>query len=226
MPPKESIYYPAIQPYLQRLGYTCNSKGRGRQVIDFITRGIAQINMDVFGVRSAASRHSTDLEVVAVEVKRHKSRASLRDLNQALSYRRLAHYCYLAMPREYTEKEAMTAADIGIGLLSIGQGKRVHMVSRSTRFQPSESLLREFLRTNLSIAKCSICGSFSLLYDIPKGQQREGGGWRRNVFTPKGKEKWVYFCKQCSTRFQNALSERKLIGHSGKSKRFLLLRVD
>lgn len=208
---KESAYYPAIQSYLRRLGYVCESVGWRRQKIQFITRGIAQITMDVFGIRSAPSRYSTDLEVLAVEVKRSKKRASLRYMHQALNNRRVAHYCYLAMPREYTEKELRIAAEFGIGLLTIGGGQRVRMISRSTRFQPNESLLREFLRRNLGIAQCSICGSFSQLYDIPKGQYREGGGWRRDVFAPEGKDKWVYFCKQCRQRFENVSRERHLL---------------
>jgi eukaryotic-like serine/threonine-protein kinase len=45
-------------------------------------------------------------------------------------------------------------------------------------------LIRQFCRRNLAIAQCSICWNFASLYDIPEGQQREGGGWRKNVFAP------------------------------------------
>jgi hypothetical protein len=41
--PKESVYYPAVQKFLKRLGYVCQSIGRNRKPIPFITKGIGQI---------------------------------------------------------------------------------------------------------------------------------------------------------------------------------------
>lgn len=38
-------------------------------------------------------------------------------------------------------------------------------------------------------------------------QDREGGGWRKNVFAP-GIDRWTYFRKQCRERFENAFTER------------------
>lgn len=55
---------------------------------------------------------------------------------------------------------------------------------------------------------CSIRGNSSSLFDIPKGQKREGGGWRKNVFASE--EKWSYFCKRCRERFENLLTERRM----------------
>jgi len=44
--PKESVYYPAVQKFLNRLGYVCQSIGRNRKPIPFITKGIGQIIVD------------------------------------------------------------------------------------------------------------------------------------------------------------------------------------
>ncbi len=206
--PKESIYYPPVQMFLRKLGYVCESKGRNRKTKPFITKGIGQIIVDVFGIKSPGSPYTNAIEVAAVEVKRRASRASLRDMNQAFNNGKIAHFCYLAMPHHYTDKEMATAAELGIGLLEIRRGSRVVMVAQSRRFQPSPALLREFLRKNLAIAQCSICQNFTSLYDIPKGVTREGGGWRKNVFSVKSK--WAYFCPQCRERFENVFTERRL----------------
>ena len=184
---KESVYYPAVQSFLRGLGYVCESTGRNRKPIPFITKGIGQIIVDAFGIKSPASPHTTAIEVAAVEVKRRTSRAPLRDMNQAFNNSKMANFCYLAMPHAYTEKELATAAELGIGLLEIGRGNRIRMVAQSRRFQPSPALLREFFRKNLNIAQCSICQNFRSLYDIPEGVNREGGGWRKNVFSVKSK---------------------------------------
>lgn len=130
-------------------------------------------------------------------------------MNQALNNSKFAHYCYLAMPHSYSDKERMTAAELGIGLLEIGGRKRVRMESQSRRFEPSNSVLREFLRKNLAIAQCAICQNFTNLYDIPKGQNREGGGWRKNVFATDGR--WTYFCNQCRQRFENLFTRRRML---------------
>jgi hypothetical protein len=205
----ESTYYPAVQDFLIALGYTCESKNRLKQPIHFITRGIGQIVMDVFGIRSAPSQYSAEFEVAAVEVKRSTTRASLRYMNQAVNNSRLAHFCYLAMPRKYSEKEKAVAADLGIGLLRIPLSGKVLLVSQSRRFSPNEAILREFFRKNLAIGQCSICSTFVSLYGLPPEQkQREGGGWRHNAFSRHSK--WVYFCPQCRERFENIFSERRM----------------
>ncbi len=205
---KESIYYKRIQDYLRQQGLTCDSVNRKRETIHFITKGIGQVIMDVFGIRSAKSQYNVDIEIVAVEVKRSTKRASLRNMIQASNASRIAHYCYLAMPHAYTEKEVATAAEIGIGLLQICHHD-VRLITQSRRFTPNPSLIREFLRKNLDIAQCSICQNFSSLYDgLSEGEMREGGAWRKNVFATQSR--WVYFCKQCRTKFENALSLNKL----------------
>jgi hypothetical protein len=136
--------------------------------------------MDVFGIKAAKSQYSTEIELAAVEVRR-STRASLRYMVQAFNNSKMAHYCYLAMPRRYSDKEVAAAAELGIGLLEI-RDEGVRLVAQSRPFQPSGPLIREFLRKNLAIAQCSICENFSTLYDIPGDQMREGGGWRKNVF--------------------------------------------
>jgi hypothetical protein len=206
--PKESVYYPQVQSFLESLDYVCESIGRNRKPIPFITKGIGQIIIDVFGIKAAKSQFSTEIEVMAVEVKRSTRRASLRFMMQAFNNSRMAHYCYLAMPHRYTDKEVASAAELGIGLLEIRK-TNIRLVAQSRRFQPSGPLLREFLRKNLAIAQCSVCENFTSLYDIPEGQMREGGGWRQNVFA--GRSRWVYFCKQCRERFENAFSERRMV---------------
>lgn len=215
---KEASYYPAVQQFLTKRGYVCESIDHKRRRIDFICKGIGQIIIDVFGVKAAPSRYSTDVVIAAVEVKRSRRLASLRAMHQALNNCRLAHYCYLAMPHQFTGKERSAAAELGIGLLTIGNGKNVRLESESRRFQPDGALIRAFLRLRASVAQCTICGNFSSLYDIPKGQHREGGGWRKNAFAP-GNDRWAYFCKQCRERFENAFTERWLRNLKKKVKR-------
>ena len=161
----EWAYYPAVQSYLRRLGYVCESKGSGGKVIPFIMKGSGQIILDVFGIRTPGSPFSSELEVAAVEVKRSTSRASLRYMHQALNSSKIAHKCYLAMPRKYTDKDLKMAAELGIGLLTIRGRNQVRLESESRRFDPNESSLLEFLRRNLAIAKCGICGNFASLFD-------------------------------------------------------------
>jgi hypothetical protein len=212
MPIAESAYYPVVQSFLRRHGYVCESKGSGGRVIPFIMKGSGQIILDVFGIRTPESPFSKELEVAAVEVKRSKSRASLRYMMQTLNSSKIAHKCYLAMPRRYSDRERKAAAELGIGLLTISRKRRVLLVSESRRFEPSESMLLEFFRRNLAIARCSICGNFTSLFDVPKGAQREGGGWRHNVFMRQGRDKWAYFCKQCRERFENIWPGRRMQG--------------
>jgi len=206
--PKESVYYPAVQAFLRKHGYVCESTSRNRKPTPFITKGIGQIIVDVFGIKGVPSPYSTAIEVAAVEVKRRTSRAPLRDMNQALNNSKIANFCYLAMPHRYTDRELVTAAELGIGLLEIAPRSRIKMVAQSRRFQPSPALLKEFLRKNLNVAQCSICQNFTSLYDIPEGVDREGGGWRKNVFSVRSK--WAYFCAQCRERFENAFTKRRL----------------
>lgn len=209
-PVMEATYYPQVQAFLKKQGYVCESVNRVRQPIHFITKGIDQIIMDVFGVKSAPSQYSTEFEVAAVEVKRNTRRASLRDMNQAFNNSKLAHYCYLAMPRRFTEKEKVRAAELGIGLLEMGTHGAIRLVAQSRRFQPSLPLLREFFRKALAIGQCSICHNFVSLYDMPEEQERrEGGGWRNNLFATK--DKWSYFCPQCRKRFENTFTERAML---------------
>ncbi|MBZ5671294.1 MAG: hypothetical protein LAO04_16375 [Acidobacteriia bacterium] len=212
----EWAYYPAVQSYLRRLGYVCESKGSGGKVIPFIMKGSGQIILDVFGIRTPGSPFSSELEVAAVEVKRSTSRASLRYMHQALNSSKIAHKCYLAMPRKYTDKDLKMAAELGIGLLTIRGRNQVRLESESRRFDPNESSLLEFLRRNLAIAKCGICGNFASLFDLPEGHHREGGGWRTNAFLRKGKKKWVYFCRQCRERFENVWPERRMLAAERK----------
>ena len=164
--------------------------------------------IDVFGIRCPGSRYSNETELAAVEVKRSRRRASLRYMSQALGYNKLAHYCYLAMPHAYSQREITTAAELGIGLLTIENRYHVRLISQSRRFGPNDALVREFLVRKLYIAQCSICRNLSSLFDIPKGQSREGGEGRKNVFAKKSK--WSYFCKQCRERFENLLTERRM----------------
>lgn len=72
----ESKYYPAVRAFLEKQGYVCESKGK-RKPIPFVTKGMGQIIMDVFGIKCLSSQLSTEIQVAAVEVKRGRERASL-----------------------------------------------------------------------------------------------------------------------------------------------------
>lgn len=195
---KEKSLYPIIKRYLEKKGYVCNSNTeRGREV-PFTNTGVNQVIMDVFGIkRTSNDRSNFDLEIIGVEVKPYKWEGPIpiKAMYQALSYARLAHRCYLAVPMQtIIEKDKINAADLGIGLMRI-KGKSVEIVTYARRMEPNIDFMNQLL-SKFWIVKCGLCSCYKYRYS----KEEDGGGsWRNDLFYKKH-SKWIWICGECENK--------------------------
>jgi hypothetical protein len=199
----ERTYYRPIKRYLEKeMGCVVGSYNRAGDPLDFICRGLGRLIIDVYGLRGFKDTHSRMIEGVAVEVKRSKSRTSLRHLVQASQYSRLAHRCYLAQPRDFDPKTRTEASRLGVGLLRI-HGRRVTCEAESRPFTPDPQLFSLFLHSSLRVERCSLCDCYRFRYRsrAEAGPSPRGidGHWTEDHIAPRrGKyNKKMFLCENC-----------------------------
>jgi len=130
----ESSDYKPVRRFLESERWrVTESVKRGGSIRRFVGRGYAGLIVDVSGVRETKGNYSRSLEGIAVEVKRSRTRTSLRNLVQASQYGRLAHRCYLAQPRRFDLKTINEASRLGVGLMEIRQ-PRIKVRTELMRF--------------------------------------------------------------------------------------------
>jgi hypothetical protein len=197
----EKSYYEPVRQFLEsEMGCITESIKRSGKTRKFIGRGFGGLIIDVFGLRGTKERDSRNLEGIAVEVKRSRSRTSLRNLVQASQYGRLAHRCYLAQPRRFDKRTVIEASRIGIGLMEIsGGGIRVRTESRA--FNPDTETFEVFLNRSLEIVRCSLCGCHLCRYKKGEPHINAKGHFVLDEFSPNSQQgklnKKMYLCSKC-----------------------------
>lgn len=155
----EKHLYPLIQKWLLKKDYYC---GETQTTVDgkdhqWINIGLKQTRFDVLGVKSHGGDFHEELELLAVEVKL-RDNVTIRDLNQALGYRRFVDRAYFAKPGDYSGEEIAQALRSRLGLLSIfPEGKpQVREVLAAGISEPEQGLKSNLLH-QLWISRCICC---------------------------------------------------------------------
>ena len=158
----EKEYYPIIRKWLEKNDYYCGGQvySKGNPIY-FQDKGTARLRVDVAGIKNVGSRVSSEIEVVAVEV-RDKKKVSVRDIHDAHAYAQYAHKCYLAITSPISNQDKEDAGRLGVGLLHIGKHRVTEALSPQGKM-PDYSMMLKFLSV-LQVAKCSICGIFFETY--------------------------------------------------------------
>jgi hypothetical protein len=202
-PKPESYYYPIVRKYLhEKLKcVTSSQNSKGKEMI-FERRGFGRLVADVYGLRGTDEINSRAIEGIAVEVKRATKRTSLRHIQQASQYFRIAHRCYLAQPREFDRATIEEASRMGVGLLQI-RGNKIVQITDSQFKSPDQEVFLAFLRRSLNIFRCNLCGCYRFRYKnlASKEGLRTGGHWRKDqiaeLLSKNRGNKKVYFCEKC-----------------------------
>jgi len=125
-----------------------------------INKGTDIGRVDVAGLRQAPGDHSSQTDLICIEVKRG-TQPLLNALGQAVGYSVYGNYCYLAdyRPKPFTDIEREVAEQLGVGLIRITADKRVEMVSTARRCEPVENFKLR-LADQMGFVRCSICSTF------------------------------------------------------------------
>jgi hypothetical protein len=197
---ERSCYEPVRKFLESEMECVTQSVRRDGSIRRFVGRGLRGLIVDVFGVRGPKGNYSRTLEGIAVEVKRSRTRTSLRSLVQASQYGRLAHRCYLAQPRRFDSKTIDEASRHGIGLLGIRPG-RIKVRTESKSFTPDPETFDVFLCRSLDVVRRSLCGCHVCRYRRDEPHINAGGHWVRDEFSPNPYEgpdnKKMYLCARC-----------------------------
>ena len=149
----EKELYPVVEEFLTKEFGCCKTT---------TDAGPEYGKIDVLGIREYGSYFASRVEVVAVEVKRSRSRF-LNSIGQALSYSLYAHRVYLA----WRDSEGITMSDdrinianyFGVGILSVSSRNRVRIISTSHEFKPERHYLLQTINS-LEYFECTICQSY------------------------------------------------------------------
>jgi hypothetical protein len=197
----ESHYYEPVRAFLRsKMGCVVESYNVDGKVRKFVERGLGGLIVDVYGLRGVEETGSRAVDGIAVEVKRSRSRTSLRNLVQTSQYARLAHRCYLAQPRSFSRKTIDEASRFGVGLLEITRSG-IKIRAESRRFSPDPETFYMFLHKSLRIVRCAICSCYLFRYKSTSAGVAIDGHWVRDQIAPVKPGKWfnkkVYLCKKC-----------------------------
>jgi hypothetical protein len=179
----------------------------------FIGLGLGALKVDVFGVRGVKERSSRWIEGIAVEVKRSRSRTSLRSMVQASQYSRLAHRCYLAQPRAFDRKDCIEAARLGVGLLQIS-GNKIRTISESRPSFPELETFELFLHKSLRLVRCSLCCCHVHRYQKKPTMSHVSGYSIEDHATPLRRKstmnKRMYLCSRCKEVLRREIGAKKM----------------
>jgi len=213
--PPESFYYKPIQKFLKnRMGCVVASYSNHGEPLDFISRGLGGLIVDVYGVRGVKERGSRALEGLAVEVKRTTSHTSLGHIAQAGQYARLAHRCYLAQPRKFSREDKAEASRSGIGLLQMSKsGRGIKLIVESRDFSPDPETFYMFLHKSLRVVRCGLCSCFLFRYRAGERGVAVKGHFVRDDLSGRkgdGKNKKMYICQECEDMVAGIAETKKL----------------
>jgi hypothetical protein len=117
--------------------------------------------VDVLGLRQTPGDHSSDTDLICIEVKRG-TQPFLNALGQALGYSIYGNYCYLADYRPknpYSDTERVIAEQLGVGLIRIQKLEHIELVSTARRCTPIENLKLQ-IADQIGYVRCTICSTF------------------------------------------------------------------
>jgi hypothetical protein len=173
-----------------------------KPVADFIERefncfyldmkkGIELGTVDVVGLRYVMGDYGGSTEVIAVEVKPEEM-TFLKCAGQAHAYSVMADRCYLAIQKRYgrtlTQNQRDVAAQLQIGLIEIGKGKRCRVVVSSPEQRPIRAHKLELIG-KCGFVECVICGS--LFEDKAMRSMRERSNITHAIRDEKGFRYWL-----------------------------------
>ncbi|MBI4282926.1 MAG: hypothetical protein HY663_00480, partial [Chloroflexi bacterium] len=147
---KESDLYPVVEKWLKK-NHLCFKTAKNK--------GLDYSRIDVIGVKDVGGDLSSEVETIAVEVKRG-NQPFAKASGQALAYKAYANRIYLADVRDsqFSHDEIHIASHLGIGLIQI-QDHGCKEVLSSPYYKPIEKL-NLILLENLALGKCQLCGCF------------------------------------------------------------------
>jgi hypothetical protein len=126
-----------------------------------INKGTELGRVDVIGLRQAPGDHSSQTDLICIEVKRG-TQPLLNALGQAVGYSVYGNYCYLADYRPdnpFSEMEREVAEQLGVGLIQIGLNLKIRLVSTAKRCEPVENFKLK-LADQMGYVRCAICSTF------------------------------------------------------------------
>lgn len=189
----------------------------------FETRGTIYGKIDVVGLRYSMGRRGGSAEVIAVEIKRGIP-GLLKALGQAVGYSVMADRCYLAV-YDYRGKigqlERELAAQLNLGLISIGPAMKPEVLVSSPQHTPLRSHRLQLLRS-LGFIECVLCKSFwpatNMTLQGERGSIRKalqvGKGFRYSLPALTKQRRadspdWRYLCGDCVVAFAGLASQSK-----------------
>ena len=167
---KEAELYPLVERWMKR-HFVCFKTA--------INKGLRFSRIDVIGIRDIGCDLASDVEAIAIEVKRGTEPFATA-CGQTLGYRVYAHRVYLADYREepFSADEVSIASSLGIGLIQI-RGRKCTEVLSSPVYRPMTKLYYQLLE-RLALGRCQFCDS---IFQI--GDQKR---WYRNLTREKVKK--------------------------------------
>lgn len=152
---KEAKLYPAVERWMKR-HFLCFKTA--------INKGLSFSRIDVIGLRDMGCDLASDVEAVAIEVKRGKEPFATA-CGQTLGYRVYVHRVYLADYRDksFTPDEISIASNLGIGLIQIRKDKCTEVLSSPT-YRPMPKLYFRLLE-RLALGRCQFCESIFQIGD-------------------------------------------------------------
>ncbi len=187
--PKESTLYPVVEKWMKR-HFHCFKTG--------INTGLRFSRIDVFGIRDLGGDLASDVETIAIEVKRGTAPFATAS-GQTLGYKVYVHRVYLADYRDtpFSPDELNIANALGIGLIRIN-GNRCMEVLSSPKYEPISSLHFSLLE-GMALGRCQICES---IFETGEKGRRYANITRENIDKAIEEEKGVMF-------WNREVSERK-----------------
>lgn len=180
--PLEKTYYPLVARWLKR-HFLCFKLA--------INKGLRYGRIDVVGIRDIGGDLSSDVETIAVEVKRGKTPFA-NACGQTFGYSVYANRVYLADLREerFSQDETFIASNLGIGLIQI-KGKKCAEVLSSPFYRPIPRMQLRLFEA-LRLGKCQLCDSIFQI-GSPEGGNAYSNVTRENIKRAVEEEKGLMF---------------------------------
>lgn len=162
-----------------------------------INKGLRFSRIDVIGIRDLGWDLASDVEAIAIEVKRGNEPFATAS-GQTLGYRVYAHRVYLADYRDepFTQDEISIASNLGIGLIEIRKGKCKEVLSSPT-YKPISKLYYRLLR-KLSLGRCQLCDN---IFQTGNGKSWSGNMTKKSInMAVKNGKGFMFWNKEVSTR--------------------------
>ncbi len=156
---KEEKLYPLVERWMKR-HFLCFKTA--------INKGLKFSRIDVIGTRDMGCDLASDVEAIAIEVKRGNEPFATA-CGQTLGYRVYAHRVYLADYRDtpFSPDEVSIAGSLGIGLIQIRKNKCTEILS-SPIYRPMPKLYYQLLE-RLALGRCQFCDSIFQIGDQKRG---------------------------------------------------------